>query len=84
MLGEFSGFYFIVYYIMLVLLFYLVTFIFRIGFVRFWMFGIVIVNILVERFIIYVCISGLLVVNNSEVRRDFVCFFYLIKNNIIN
>lgn len=68
MLGEFSGFYFIVYYIMLVLLFYLVTFIFRIGFVRFWMFGIVIVNILVERFIIYVCISGLLVVNNSEVR----------------
>lgn len=68
MLGEFSGFYFIVYYIMLVLLFYLVTFIFRIGFVRFWMFGIVIVNILVERFIIYVCISGLLMVNNSEVR----------------
>lgn len=68
MLGEFSGFYFIVYYIMLVLLFYLVTFIFRTGFVRFWMFGIVIVNILVERFIIYVCISGLLVVNNSEVR----------------
>lgn len=68
MLGEFSGFYFIVYYIMLVLLFYLVTFIFRTGFVRFWMFGIVIVNILVERFIIYICISGLLVVNNSEVR----------------
>lgn len=68
MLGEFSGFYFIVYYIMLVLLFYLVTFIFRTGFVRFWMFGIVIVNILVERFIIYVCISGLYVVNNSEVR----------------
>lgn len=68
MLGEFSGFYFIVYYIMLVLLFYLVTFIFRTGFVRFWMFGIVIVNILVERFIIYVCISGLLMVNNSEVR----------------
>lgn len=68
MLGEFLGFYFIVYYIMLVLLFYLVTFIFRTGFVRFWMFGIVIVNILVERFIIYVCISGLLMVNNSEVR----------------
>lgn len=77
MLGEFSGFYFIVYYIMLVLLFYLVTFIFRTGFVRFWMFGIVIVNILVERFIIYVCISGLLMVNNSEVRYEIFFVFFI-------
>lgn len=66
MLGEFSGFYSIVYYTMSVLLSYLVTSTPRTGSARFWMFGIVTANILVERLIIYVCTSGLLVVNNSE------------------
>lgn len=66
MLGEFSGFYSIVYYTMSVLLSYLVTSTPRTGSARFWMFGIVTANILIERLIIYVCTSGLLEVNNSE------------------
>ena len=53
MLGEFWGFYSIVYYTLFVLLSYLVTSTPRTSGARFWMFGIVTLNIMVERVIIY-------------------------------
>ena len=53
MLGEFWGIYSIVYYILSLLLSYLVTSTPRTSGARFWMFGIVTLNIMVERVIIY-------------------------------
>lgn len=67
MLGEFSGFYSIVYYTLSILLSYLVTSTPRTSGARFWMFGIVTLNIIVERFVIYLYTSGCMGVSDTEV-----------------
>ncbi|XP_022301407.2 uncharacterized protein LOC111109533 [Crassostrea virginica] len=66
MLGEFSGFYSIVYYTLSILLSYLVTSTPRTSGARFWMFGIVTLNIMVERFVIYLYTSGCMGVSDTE------------------
>ncbi|XP_061187441.1 uncharacterized protein LOC133195574 [Saccostrea echinata] len=66
MLGEFSGFYSIVYYTVSIVLSYLITSTPRTAAARFWMFGIVTFNIIIERVIIYMFTSGYLEEDNIE------------------
>ncbi|XP_048741646.2 uncharacterized protein LOC125655413 [Ostrea edulis] len=66
MLGEFSGFYSVVYYTLSIMLSYLLTSTPRTAPARFWMFGIMTLNIIIERFIITMFISGYTEETNTE------------------
>ncbi|XP_062610580.1 uncharacterized protein LOC134272351 [Saccostrea cucullata] len=66
MLGEFSGFYSIVYYTVSIVLSYLLTSTPRTAAARFWMFGIVTLNIIMERIIISMFTSGYVEDGNIE------------------
>jgi hypothetical protein len=67
MLGEFSGFYSVVYYTLSIMLSYLATSTPRTAPARFWMLGMMTLNIITERFIITMVTSGYTEEGSTEV-----------------